>query len=89
MTLVTRRLGGAVLGLLVLAVSPARAADPKSAPPDAELLLNLELLREADLRQQRELLSRMGVLERMRLIENLKVLESPAPPITPAQREVK
>ena len=53
-------LATALLGIALAAPRPARAAEPKEPPPEAEMLLNLDLLEDADLAKDRDLLKRTG-----------------------------
>ena len=78
----------ALLGTVVFVpLRHAGAAEPREAPPEAELLLNLDLLREADLARERDLLRRMQIVERWRLLESLRLLESRAPLESTKQKE--
>ena len=85
------------LALIVLAATPARAADP--APLDAEMLRDLDVVDSPTYARDRELARKLRLVERMRMLEDLQKLEAEGPsrPVTPtkvpaapaAPREVK
>jgi len=89
--------GALPLALIVLAATPARAADP--APLDAEMLRDLDVVGSPTYARDRELARKLPLVERMRMLEELRQIEAerPAQPVTPtnvpaapaAPREVK
>lgn len=66
------------LALIVLAATPARAADP--APLEAEMLRDLDVVGSPTYVRDRELARRLRLVERMRMLEELRQIEAEAPP---------
>jgi predicted secreted protein len=69
------------VALIVLAATPARAAD---APPlDAEMLRDLDVVGSSSYARDREVGRKLRLLERMRMLEGLRQMEAEAPPSPP------
>ena len=66
------------LALIVLAATPARAADP--APVDAEMLRDLDVVGSPTYARDRELARKLRLVEQMRMLEDLRQIEAEAPP---------
>jgi hypothetical protein len=69
------------VALIVLAATPARAADVP--PVDAEMLRDLDVVGSPSYARDREVGRKLRLLERMRILEGLRQMEAEAPPPPP------